>query len=89
MLAKYGYIEPAERTGREKPWRLVSRSRDLRPDVDDPASIRAVEAMAGLFVEHEVERIRHALAKWPSEPAGVDERGHRQRLQVSGPPWRS
>ena len=22
MLAKYGYIEPAERTGREKPWRL-------------------------------------------------------------------
>ncbi len=46
----------------------MSRSRDLRPDVDDPASIRAVEAMAGLFVEHEVERIRIALAKWPSEP---------------------
>ena len=68
MLAKYGYIEPAERTGREKPWRLVSRSRDLRPDVDDPASIRAVEAIAELFVEHEVERIRMALATWPSEP---------------------
>jgi DNA-binding transcriptional ArsR family regulator len=69
MLAKYGYIEPAERTGREKPWRLVSRSRDLRPDAHDPASVRAVEAMATLFVEHEVERIRTALAAWPSEPA--------------------
>ena len=69
MLAKYGYIERAERAGREKPWRLVSRSRDLRADVEDPASIRAVEAMAGLFVEREVERIRTALAQWPSEPA--------------------
>ncbi len=68
MLAKYGYIEPAERVGREKPWRLVSRERDIRPDVDDPASIRAVEAMAGLFVEHEAERIRTALAQWPTEP---------------------
>ena len=28
------------------------------PTSTDPASIRAVEAMAGLFVEHEVERIR-------------------------------
>jgi DNA-binding transcriptional ArsR family regulator len=68
MLAKYGYIEPAERSGREKPWRLASRSRTLRPDLTDPASVRAVEAVAGLFVEHEVERIRHALAMWPSEP---------------------
>jgi DNA-binding transcriptional ArsR family regulator len=68
MLAKYGYIEPAERSGREKPWRLVSRSRDLRPDVADPESVRAVEAIAAMFVEHEVERIRRALAKWPSEP---------------------
>jgi predicted transcriptional regulator len=68
MLAKYGYIEPAERTGREKPWRLVSRSRDLRPDVDDPASVRAVEAMAQLFVEHEVERIRTALSRMADEP---------------------
>jgi hypothetical protein len=68
MLAKYGYIEPAERSGREKPWRLVSRSRNLRPDVEDPASIRAAEAIAQLYVEHEVERIRTALARMPDEP---------------------
>lgn len=67
MLAKYGYIEPAERSGREKPWRLVSRSRDLHPDPSDPASVRAAEAMAGLFVEHEVERIRAWLTHFPSE----------------------
>ena len=67
MLAKYGFIEPAERVGREKPWQLTARSRDIRPDFDDPASVRAVEVMAGLYVEHEVERIRTWLATGPSE----------------------
>lgn len=66
-LAKYGYIEPGERRGREKPWRLVSRSREIRPDFDDPASLRAVEAMAELFLEHEVERIRRWLASYMTD----------------------
>ena len=66
-LAKYGFIEAAERVGREKPWRLTARSRDIRPDFHDPASVRAVEVMAGLYVEHEVERIRAWLATGPHE----------------------
>ncbi len=62
MLAKYGYVEPAERRGREKPWRLVTRSRDIRPDLDDPSSVRAVEAIAGVFLDREVARIRAWIA---------------------------
>src|SRR5690606_35097379 len=42
MLAKYGYVEPAERRGREKPWRLVTRRRDLRPDPEVDGSLPAV-----------------------------------------------
>ena len=41
MLAKYGWIEPAERRGREKPWQLVTQGRDLRPETDNPESMRA------------------------------------------------
>ncbi len=69
MLAKYGYVEPAERRGREKPWRLVTRSRDIRPDLDDPSSVRAVEAIAGVFLDREVARIRAWIAGVADEPA--------------------
>lgn len=69
MLAKYGYVEPAERRGREKPWRLVTRSRDLRPDLDDPSSVRAVEAIAGVYLDHELTRIRQWIARFAEEPA--------------------
>ena len=41
MLAKYGYIEPADRRGRERPWQLTSPGQEIRPDDDDPASLRA------------------------------------------------
>lgn len=67
MLAKYGYIEPDERRGREKPWRLVSAGRDIRPDDDEPESVRAVGEIAQLFVEHSVEGIRHWVAQLPTE----------------------
>lgn len=61
MLAKYGFIEADERRGREKPWRLTSPGRDIRPD-DEPESVRAASEMGQLFVEHSVERIRQWLA---------------------------
>jgi DNA-binding transcriptional ArsR family regulator len=61
ILAKYGFIEPGERRGREKPWRVVSRTRTARPDFDDPASVRAVGALAELSVLRETERIRAFL----------------------------
>lgn len=68
MLAKYGYIEPAPRSGREKPWQLTSSSQQIRPDVNDPDSLRAVEAMAGVYVDREVEHIHRWLAQATTEP---------------------
>jgi DNA-binding transcriptional ArsR family regulator len=68
MLAKYGYIEPAPRSGREKPWQLTSSSQEIRPDVNDPDSLRAVEAMAGVYVDREVEHIHRWLAQAGTQP---------------------
>jgi DNA-binding transcriptional ArsR family regulator len=62
ILAKYGFIEPGERRGREKPWRSVNRRRTATPDFDDPASVRAVGALAELTLLRETERISAFLA---------------------------
>ena len=67
MLAKYGYVEPAERMGREKPWQLTSSTQEIRPDVNDPDSLRAVGAMAGVFVDREIEHIHRWLAQATTE----------------------
>jgi hypothetical protein len=67
MLAKYGYVEPGERRGREKPWRLVSAGRDLRPDDGEPDSFRAVGEIAQVFVEHSAEGIRQWIVQLPTE----------------------
>jgi len=71
ILAKYGFIEPGERRGREKPWRVISRQRTTRPDFDDPASVRAVGALAELTVLAETERIRAFLADLHRLPADL------------------
>lgn len=68
MLAKYGYIQPAEPRGREKPWRLVSRSRSIGPDHGDPASVREASALAELVVDREADRLRRWLARAGQEP---------------------
>lgn len=68
MLAKYGYIEPAARSGREKPWQLTSSTQEIRPDVNDPDSLRAVGAMAGVYVDREVDHIHRWLAQATTEP---------------------
>ena len=62
ILAKYGFIEAGERRGREKPWRSVGRSRTASPDFDDPASVRAVGALAELTLLRETERISAFLS---------------------------
>lgn len=62
MLAKYGYIEPAERRGREKPWRVVQRLRDVRPAPGVPGSLAAVTALGELVILSEGERTRRFLA---------------------------
>ncbi|PZF84128.1 winged helix-turn-helix domain-containing protein [Jiangella anatolica] len=63
MLAKYGYVEPGEPRGREKPWRLASRSRTIGPDVENPESVREASAFARIIVEREADRLRRTLAR--------------------------
>jgi len=55
-LAKAGYIEPAEPRGRERPWRVVARERNITPDPLDPASRRAVLELGEISVRREAER---------------------------------
>jgi len=55
-LAKAGYIEPAEPRGRERPWRVVTRQRNITPDPLDPASRRAVLELGEISVRREAER---------------------------------
>lgn len=56
-LAKVGFIERGEAQGTSKPWRAVHRSRDLRPDPADPASIRTSATIGALYVQHEAARV--------------------------------
>lgn len=73
MLAKYGYVEPGEQRGREKPWRLVSRSRTIGPDVDDPDSVREAGAFAQVIVDREATRLKRTIARAADlGPAWVD-----------------
>lgn len=53
MLAKYGFIERASARGREKPWRLVSRTQSTQPDFDDKESVQAVAALAATYLEYQ------------------------------------
>ncbi len=69
MLAKYGYIEPATRRGREKPWQVVSAGRDMRPSDDgDPDSVQALGVMAHVYVEREFDQIRSYVSAITREP---------------------
>lgn len=56
MLEKYGYIERAERRGREKPWRVKVADFDMRPDPDVPGSLPALQAVAAMGLESEFLR---------------------------------
>lgn len=68
-LAKYGFIEPAPRRGRERPWRsTVREGMDVRPDEQTAGSRRAVAELAGLQVLRQAERIREYLAGYADEP---------------------
>lgn len=68
-LAKHGYIEPAPRAGREKPWKLVSRRRTQTIDNAQPGSTEAVSSLAALQVDRQTARIHDWLRAAPSLPA--------------------
>lgn len=70
MLEKYGYIERAERRGREKPWRVRERevTFDARPDSEVPGSLLAVQELASLAVTREADRVSRFLSQAGDEP---------------------
>ncbi|GAA3593624.1 ArsR/SmtB family transcription factor [Agrococcus terreus] len=56
-LAKAGFIERAEAQGTSKPWKAVHKERDLRPDPNDPESVRSSGTIGALYVQHEADRM--------------------------------
>jgi DNA-binding transcriptional ArsR family regulator len=69
-LAKYGFIEPAERSGRERPWRRSAAAAHTvaTPDFDDPASVRAVGELARIAVDRAVDGVRLWIDAAADEP---------------------
>ena len=55
-LAKYGFIEPAERRGRERPWRVTANRRTFTADSGDAAAVRAVAELGAVTARRETER---------------------------------
>ena len=53
LLARYGFIEPAARKGRERPWRRVETRQYFTPDVSVPGSVHAVVELAEIAVRRE------------------------------------
>ena len=69
MLAKYGYIEEVpDRTGREKPWRLISERQDLSSTGLDSEGQLASEAATEVFLDHEFARTRQRYRRAALEP---------------------
>ncbi|MQA33569.1 winged helix-turn-helix domain-containing protein [Modestobacter roseus] len=56
-LEKHGFIERAPGEGREKPWRLLALTQEIRP-ADDEAGRAAGTATDDFFLDHETARIR-------------------------------
>ncbi|GAB3555678.1 ArsR/SmtB family transcription factor [Spelaeicoccus albus] len=67
-LAKHGYIEPAERRGREKPWKVVSHRRSQVIDRNAPGAAHALSSLASMSVSVQTERIHEWLRVAPSQP---------------------
>ncbi|MBD7980887.1 ArsR/SmtB family transcription factor [Oerskovia merdavium] len=68
MLAKYGFVEPAERVGREKPWKPVGTGRTSRYDPEQPESLRAAGELARIVVDQEAARVAHWIDSAPRQP---------------------
>jgi DNA-binding transcriptional ArsR family regulator len=69
QLAKYGFVEEAERgPGRRRPWRRVGTGMRFELVHDDPERTEAASALAGVLREGYLERIRHAAERFHSLP---------------------
>lgn len=71
MLAKYGFVGPADGgDGREKPWLLLERSQSWNnADNPDVESQLAAETLSGVHVDHAASQYKDALRRLSREPA--------------------
>jgi hypothetical protein len=61
QLAKYGFVEESGGgLGRNRPWRLINRSLDLRSEEvqDQPVAALAMTTLTAMFIERATERVR-------------------------------
>ncbi len=69
ILAKYGFIELVpDQSGKEKPWRLISRSQQLSPAGLDAEGALAAHAATEAFLDHELVRMKQRLRQRGVEP---------------------
>lgn len=68
-LGKYGFVEPADRRGRERPWRLVPGGYDVRPDIERHDALRASDQLALLTLERESRRLLEYYSHAHADPA--------------------
>lgn len=75
MLGRLGFIEEAGGGhGRERPWRLTHTSLSIAEDSDDPAVLRAAQALSKAWIERLIGRIRAfevARAGFPEDVRSV------------------
>lgn len=65
ILAKYGFVEPAEGgRGREKPWRLVRYGQSWGVEDDmEPATAMAAETLSEVYVDQVAEKYKRYLRR--------------------------
>jgi helix-turn-helix protein len=68
MLAKYGFVEPADGVGREKPWRLLQRNQSWSSRGMDQEGALAAEALTETFIDHTAEQMKAAFRRCGREP---------------------
>lgn len=69
MLAKYGYVEPAEGgAGREKPWKLVSLHHSFDLEGQDFEGQLAVEALSEVYIDHHAAQQKEYIRRSSREP---------------------
>lgn len=67
MLAKYGFIEPAPTSNREKPWRMATFRQNLTGI--GPEGEHAAQAATEVFLQHELARLVDRLRAARQEPS--------------------
>ncbi len=75
VLARYGFIEPAERRGRERPWRPGPHREHLTPDASVPGSVRAIVELVDVALRQEVDGFVGFLRERAERSGAADEAG--------------